>query len=175
MRKLFFSADGRIGPEEFIKGAVILLAVNFVLWLAWFTNAWLPMIAGAISMVTIFCWGCLFSKRFHDANMNGMMFIPIFGLFLILVSFVVPLILYPLIPVSDRAIELAQQLEIVNEDPWAAMSRSNEENMAIMEMNRELFAERALPNAIIFFVSGAALAFGINKFLKTDPNPNRWG
>ena len=179
MRKLFFSADGRIGPEEFIKGAVILLAINFALWLSWFVSMGLGVFATLISVVTIFCWACLFAKRFHDANMNGMMFLPVLGLFLLLLVFVVPILLFPIIPLSERELELTAQLQVISEefwsDPMAAMSRSDEENMVMISLSEELNTAGAIRSAIQYFLAGAITAFGINKLLKTDPNPNRWG
>lgn len=176
MFKLLFSADGRIDPQEFNKGAVVLLAINFILWLAWFTSVGLAMIAGMVALLSIYCWGCLFAKRFHDAGLNGLMFLPALTVFVILSAYVIPIILHPILPVSERAIELSNELAIINETIWdKVFSMSPEEAEKIRTMTSDLYRERALANAICFFISGCIVAFGTNRLLKTDPNPNQWG
>ncbi|MDP2260841.1 MAG: DUF805 domain-containing protein [Caulobacter sp.] len=58
--KLFFSPDGRIGRQAFWIGWLVLIGVNFLLF-------WVPF----LSLVTIYCWICVCSKRFHDMGRSG--------------------------------------------------------------------------------------------------------
>ena len=58
--KLFFSADGRIGRQAYWIGWLVLIGVNTLLF-------WVPF----LSLVTIYCWICICSKRFHDMGRSG--------------------------------------------------------------------------------------------------------
>lgn len=63
-KSLFFTADGRISRQTFWIGVLILFAVNIVL-------GWIPLIGWLISLVTIYCSVCLYSKRLHDMGKSG--------------------------------------------------------------------------------------------------------
>lgn len=58
--KLFFSPDGRIGRQAYWIGWLVLIGVNTLLF-------WVPF----LSLVTIYCWICVCSKRFHDMGKSG--------------------------------------------------------------------------------------------------------
>ncbi len=58
--KLFFSPDGRIGRQAYWIGWLVLIGVNTLLF-------WVPF----LSLVTIYCWICVCSKRFHDMGRSG--------------------------------------------------------------------------------------------------------
>lgn len=173
MFKLLFSPEGRIGPSEFIKGAVILLALNFVLWLAWFVNLPLAMLAGIISLITIYCWVCLFTKRFHDADRTGWLFLAVFAAFMILSFLIVPMIVSLIIPPDPELMTKADELKQMQQD--MAGSSDPEDLQMLLASMFELYQSIAMRNAIVYFLSGALLAFGVNSLLKTDPEPNRWG
>jgi len=70
---LFFTADGRIGRQNFWIGVLILLAVNVVL-------GWIPLIGWLISLVGIYCSVCLYSKRLHDMGKSGWLQLIPFGI-----------------------------------------------------------------------------------------------
>jgi len=63
-KNMFFSADGRIGRQEFWIGFLILLGVGVVL-------NFIPLIGQVLSIVTIWCWICLYTKRLHDMGKSG--------------------------------------------------------------------------------------------------------
>lgn len=173
MFKLLFSPEGRIGPSEFIKGAVILLALNFVLWLGWFVNLPIALLAGLIALMTIYCWACLFTKRFHDAGRTGWLFIAVMAAFLVLSFIVFPMIVGLLIPPDAELITKAEELKQMQQD---MAGTSNPEDLGLLLGGMfELYQSIAMRQAIVFFLSGAALAFGVNKLLNRDPEPNRWG
>ncbi len=58
--KLFFSPDGRIGRQAYWIGWLVLIGVNTLLF-------WVPF----LSLVTVYCWICVCSKRFHDMGKSG--------------------------------------------------------------------------------------------------------
>lgn len=63
-KSLFFSAEGRIGRQSFWIGWLVLLGVNVVL-------GWIPFIGQLLSLVTIYCFVCIYSKRLHDMGKSG--------------------------------------------------------------------------------------------------------
>lgn len=58
--KLFFSPDGRIGRQAYWIGWLVLIGANALLF-------WVPF----LSLVTVYCWICVCSKRFHDMGKSG--------------------------------------------------------------------------------------------------------
>ena len=174
MGNLLFSADGRIGSSEFIKGAVILLALNFFLWPSWFLGSSLGFIAILISLVSIYCWGCLFAKRFHDAGMGGGWFAVLLLLFSLLASIISFMIIATRLGVQAQSnpellekMNAIQTINRVNPDP--------QEIAAVMEFYGLMGKLGIIPTAITFLVIGGAIAFITNFILNTDPEPNRWG
>jgi len=173
MFKLLFSPEGRIFPQEFIKGAVVLLALNFILWLGWFVGFGIGILAAFIALVTVYCWGCLFAKRFHDADMTGWFFIFVLLAFLGLAMYIIPLLTAPLFPPNAdtlAALEIVQGFQEADVKPTTP-----EEMRPVLDAMYTMMRNTAMPNSITYFISGAAIAFGLNKFLKSDPEPNRWG
>lgn len=69
---LFFTADGRINRQNFWIGVLILFAVSIVL-------GWIPLIGWLISLATIYCSVCLYSKRLHDIGKSGWLQLIPFG------------------------------------------------------------------------------------------------
>jgi len=81
---LFFTADGRIGRQNFWIGVLILFAVGMVL-------GWIPLIGWLISLAAIYCWVCLYSKRLHDMGKSGWLTLIPFGIgaALMMIGFVI--------------------------------------------------------------------------------------
>ncbi|MDP1737094.1 MAG: DUF805 domain-containing protein [Caulobacter sp.] len=63
-KTLFFSAEGRIGRSAFWIGWLVLLGVNVV-------ASWIPLIGLLISLASIYCSVCVYSKRLHDMGKSG--------------------------------------------------------------------------------------------------------
>ncbi len=63
-KSLFFSAEGRIGRSAFWIGWLVLLGVNVV-------AGWIPLIGWLISIASIYCTVCVYSKRLHDMGKSG--------------------------------------------------------------------------------------------------------
>ena len=166
MGNLLFSPMGQINSSEFKKGAVILLALNFALWLTWFTNIWLALTAGFIAFCTIYCWACLFIKRFRDANKSGFLFIGAFIVFAVLSIAVIPILVYPLMPVSEATLEqmtkMAEMQQEMMQNPPATVG----EMMPLYDQVFLVYQGMALKTAITYFLSGAITAFGVNALIK---------
>jgi len=175
MGKLFFSADGRIGPQLFIKGAVILLALNFFLAPAGYLGGMIQFLAVIISLVAIYCWGCLFAKRFHDAGRSGWWFPLLLLMFVLVSSFLQGLLFFQMADKEIVEASLAQSEQLrdaLGSGDFGAIMQVFNQDLAITQA---ISRAQIIPGAIAQFLTGAAMAFGINKLLKTDPNPNRWG
>jgi len=174
MGNLLFSADGRISSSEFKKGAIILLALNFFLWPTWFLSPMLGMIATIISLVTIYCWGCLFAKRFHDAGKGGGFYAVVLLLFVLLAGIVSVFATSLKVAAKAQADpELMEKMESMQN-----IDRNNPDEaeiQAVMEIYAIFGQAGIVPTAISFLVVGGVIAFITNAILKTDPGPNRWG
>ena len=169
MGSLLFSPKGRIDSSEFSKGALILIVINFVLWMSWTLGLGAGVLSGVVSLILIYMWGCLFAKRFHDSNKSGWLYLLIFivyiVLFLVLTNMLVTLI-------SPEANELLVKIQGMSQH----MDRRDQEAaMQLMAMYGPLMKMMALPYALASTIAGAILAFGINALLKHDPEDNQFG
>lgn len=164
MGALLFSPDGRIGKDAFLKGAVILLAFNFVLWLTWYIGPVAGFLGGVLAMSSVYCWACLFIKRLHDAGHSGGYFLIFLPVFLIIVYFLGSILTGVLSPeIAEVALEIQNlQKEDENPDP-------NE----IMELAAPMFSAMRVPFAASFLITGFAIAKFANAILKPD-GPNRF-
>jgi len=169
MGKLLFSPDGRISSSEFIKGAVILLAINFFLWPSWYLGIFAGFIAMLLALVTIYCWCCLFTKRFHDAGKSGWFFLPLLIGFYILTQIFSGLLSSTFM--DDGAKEHLGYIQgIIESGDYA-----NIDPEKYLGALTALTKATVVPGAISYFLAGVIIAFGVNKLLKTDPEANRWG
>lgn len=81
IRKLFFDPNGRIGRQEFWIGWLVLFGVGAV-------SGWIPVIGLLISLVSIWCSICVYSKRLHDMGKTGwLQLIPILATVVGMVAF----------------------------------------------------------------------------------------
>lgn len=144
-----------------------MLAFNFVLWLVWFTNIWLALLAGLIAVISMYCWACLFIKRLRGVGKSGFLCIPIFLLFFFLVIVVIPLLVTPLLPVSEESLVEVQKMIDMREDIKNNPPQTLGEVLPVYDQMFLVYQGIALRFAIIFFISGAITAFGLNRILKT--------
>jgi len=175
MFRLLFSPDGRIFPEEFRKGAIVLLAFNFVLWLTWYTSLGLALLASIVALASIYCWACLFIKRLHDGGKTGLLFIPILIGFIIAAYLIVPTLVALILPENEQALTKALELKELQESLGSGANADPEDVREFFGLMFEVYQAAALRMAIIFFFAGALTAFLFNRKLKSDPEPNRWG
>lgn len=79
-KNMFFSAEGRIGRQQFWIGFLILLGLNVVL-------GFIPVIGQLLSLVLIWCSICIYSKRLHDMGKSGWLQLIPLGTFLVAMIF----------------------------------------------------------------------------------------
>jgi uncharacterized membrane protein YhaH (DUF805 family) len=75
-QRLFLSADGRIGRQEYWVGFLILLGVGFV-------AKFIPFIGILISLALIYAQVCVGSKRLHDMGRSGFLMLIPYGVFVV--------------------------------------------------------------------------------------------
>lgn len=165
MGNLLFSPVGRIDAHSFKRGAVILLTVNVLLWQAWLISLGAGVMAFFASLILVYCWGCLFAKRLHDASKSGWMYMLIFVIFLV-VSYVVGGILFGML-----SPEIAEEVQNLQE----SIDMDNPDMEYLLGVYDRMFRAMSLPFTISYLAVGLGLAFGINAMLKTDPDPNEHG
>lgn len=101
-KRILIGASGKLGPMDFARGLVAIMAVSLVLNLIMLVPGIGSLIGIIVGLALAFCWVCIFSKRFHDAGQSGWMTIAaIVGV--IVVSAVVSIILTPILGGASMA------------------------------------------------------------------------
>ncbi len=74
MKSILFSLGGRIGPGNFWRGYIIILAaaliINIAAYLAGQGNP-VSLVLGLVGLVLYWCTICVFVKRLHDSGASG--------------------------------------------------------------------------------------------------------
>jgi len=157
--KLLFSPSGRIGPAEFMKGAIILIIVAILYTLPTLFGAPLAVeaILGLLSLVTLWCWVVLWVKRYHDAGKSGWTcLLPIIAFLVLVVGIVCVLYGSDFMEMFRAGINGADEIEIA-------------------EMEAALEKKTELPILIISTIVSLAIAFLFNKMIKQDTHDNQFG
>jgi len=155
---LLLNPQGRIGPSDFQRGALILIAIGFVL-------AILPLVSFALSflgilgLVLIYPWAVIWIKRLHDAGQSGWMFIAV-----ALAWFVVSLIVGGIVSALFMGDVAADMAKVDPEDFGALMRASVEASRATI-----------LPSAILNAVVAYGFVYAGNMILKSEPTENQYG
>ena len=165
MGKLLFSPSGRIDGRSFYRGAVILLVANVLLWQAWLLGMGAGFVAFLLSLILIYCWGCLFAKRFHDAGKSGWLYLLVFVAFVI-VSYLISSVFLAML--SSDIVREVQELK-------ETMDPNNPDVEYLMGVYSRMFKAMVLPFTLGYLITGAAIAFGINAILHSAPGPNQYG
>ena len=155
------SANGRMAPADFQKAGLVLVAISFVLGLfPLFLPLVLAGVIGLLSLVLIYPWVCIWSKRLHDAGKSGWL-----TLVVIVVWFVLGMIASQIVSTifgGEATRMMAAAMETGNPD-------------AIMQASQAASQATALPTAILNAVVSVAMIFGGNAILQQDPQENRYG
>lgn len=155
---VFLNPNGRLGPADFQKSALILIGISFVLSI-------LPAISlafsflGIIGLLLIYPWVCLWSKRLHDAGQSGWM-----TLVVVLVWIVVGWITGSIVGMMFAG------------DVAASMSGADPQDFGSM-MSAITQASRAtiIPSAIVNAGVAVGFVYVANMILKSDPGDNQYG
>ena len=155
------SANGRMAPADFQKAGLVLVAISFVLGLfPLFLPLILAGVIGLLSLVLIYPWVCIWSKRLHDAGKSGWL-----TLVVIVVWIVLGMIANQIVSMifgGEATRMMAAAMETGNPD-------------AIMQASQAASQATALPTAILNALVSVAMIFGGNAILQQDPQENRYG
>ena len=159
MGNLLFSPSGRIGPGEFMKGAIILIVVAVILSIPSLIGlpAGLVTALSLLSLVTLWCWVVLWVKRYHDGGKSGW-------------TCLLPIIVYIILAlVVYGALMGGSFMEIINATSNGASEAEIEELTAAMT------AKTGVPVLIASTVMSFAISFLFNKMIKQDMHDNQFG
>lgn len=157
MLNLLFSPSGRIGPSEFVKGAMALIIFGIVssfISYAGFSAA-LEAILGLLTLVTLYCWVVLWIKRYHDAGKSGS-------------KALIPIILYVIVATIAMFFLMGDLLALIFEAAAEGAEPSDEQ---IEAMTKDIM----IPVIIVTVLIQLAFVFGFNRLIKHDPNDNQYG
>lgn len=165
MGRILFSPSGKIDPDNFMRGAYVLIAVSLLINL-------LPMVSAAaaapfkiLMLVVAYCWTALFIKRFRDGGKSGwMVFIPI-GVTLIAMfihNSAVPPIFAPEIYANMQEATMEMMSSGLNMSELMAGSAQ-----IAQEFQEPLNKKIALPGSFIYAAWSFAIAYGFNKMIKS--------
>ena len=169
MGNLLFSPNGRIGPQEFFKGMMILAVISAVITLTGLVSFQLSQTLGLVSLLLLIPFFFLLIKRSHDSGKSGWMSIVWFILWIIIFA-IVGMVMSKVMP-SAAQVELETALE-------AALTEGGGlgEIMALTkEMAPAIAKQSAIPSAIAGLVGTAVAAFVINMLNKHDDHENQYG
>jgi len=168
MGNLLFSPSGRINPSDFMRGAMILIAIGFVLGILPLISFQLGSMLSLLGIITLWCWIVLFIKRYHDGGKSGWMcLIPI-------IAFIILTLIVSQLVTSMFAGDLNAQMKEAAE----AAAESGDISAvfgASMEMGAAIAKKTALPSAIAGAVVSYVIAFVINNMIQRDEHENQYG
>ena len=165
MGNLLFSPTGRVNSSEFMRGAMVLIAITFMLTALPALNAQLGAVLGLLGLVVVWCWIALFVKRYHDGNKPGWMCLIPIVIFLLL-AFILSAIVTNMFAGEENLI-LAQMM--AEGGLKAVMSKEGQ------ELSMLVTQKAAVPKAISGAILSYAIAFVFNAMIKHDPQDNQYG
>lgn len=162
MGNLLFSPSGRIGPDAYFKGMMIIAVISALINLLLFVSVGLAMVVSLIGLVLLIPLVFLGIKRSHDAGKSGWMVLTHLLLYFG-VSFALSFILQNVLGIGA-----------VDQDAINAAAESGDLS-AIMDAAGAAAKAAAIPGAISGLVATAASAFLINMLNPSDPGANQYG
>jgi uncharacterized membrane protein YhaH (DUF805 family) len=160
---VLFSPNGRIGPNRFARGFILLTGAMVILEAL--SAAVAPAFA-SLSFLLIFPYLCVFGKRLHDAGQSAALWLAFVAAY-ILLSAMITAVLLPMLAPEAMAIQL-EVSERIQEGGLSA-------GMELMEARApELRRLTGLPNLIAFVFSSAIVGY-IAYRIKGTPGPNQHG
>jgi uncharacterized membrane protein YhaH (DUF805 family) len=168
MGNLLFPPNGRIGPQDFLKGLGIITVLSALITMVPAFNFNLGTMLGYASLILLFPMFCLLIKRSHDGGKSGWMSIVWFILILIIGG----IIQYFAGEMTGGA-PLAEMKELTK----AAAEEGD--FGALVEISKEyapqVAQKTAIPSAIAGFIGTMLGGFLINLIVKQDPHENQFG
>ena len=157
---ILFNPNGRIAPNDFWRGVIVLLGLNIVLGLlAAYGPPAFALVVGLVGILFIYPMLCIYGKRLHDNGRTAWWFLAF-----VLGSFVLSFI-------AGQVIQSMMGIDVAAISEEAAQSGNIGEAMAFTQ---ELTRQMLLPNIL----SSIAITFIVAWFaarLSSDPEANQYG
>ncbi len=159
---ILFNPNGRIGPNQFWRGLIVLVGLQIILNLvSVYGPLGLTLILGFVSIIFIYPYLCVFGKRLHDANQSAWWFVAFLVAWLVL-GIGGGAVLQQVIPGQA---ELAAEMEAI-----AATGDLG----AVMELAREQSRTLMIPSIALTIAINFLIGFPAAR-LKSEPGPNQYG
>jgi len=163
MGNLLFGPNGRISPSDFMRGATILIVVQFILGLLPLISMGLAMVLSIVSIVIIYPWVCLFMKRLRDGGKSGWLCIAVILVWIVL-SMIIGMVINTVMMAGAGASQEAMQ----------AAAESGDLS-TVMDAAGSMAKKTAIPSAVAGAVVSYLIAFIVNKVIPHDANDNQYG
>lgn len=168
MGNLLFSPNGRIGPQEFVKGIMILAIISAVITIVPMFSYSIGTMLGLVSIVLLFPLFCLLIKRSHDAGKSGWMSIVWFIIYLIVIGVIS--YMAQKLTMGDLGMQMEEASKAAAEEGDIAAI------MAVAtEYGPQIAKKTALPSAIAGLVGSYVFALVLNMILKPQQGENQYG
>lgn len=169
MGALLFSPSGRIGPADFIRGAIALSVLLFLVKISPLAGIAVSGIVQIVGLVLIYCWLALFIKRYHDAGKSGWLaLIPVAIIVGLGAFFVNGLVTEMVAPELLESLQ-DEMIEATSDGFGSVMQVSQGETA------QELARTSAFPVALTRAAMAFSVAYLTNMMTKSDPGPNQYG
>lgn len=168
MGNLLFSPSGRIGPQEFVKGIMIIAVISAVITIVPMFSYSLGTMLSLVSIVLLYPIFCLLIKRSHDAGKSGWMSIVWFILYIIIVAGAA--YIAQKFSMGDLGVQMEEASKAAAEegDFAAIMAVAN-------EYGPQIARKTALPSALAGLVGTYVFAMILNMILKPQMGENQYG
>jgi len=167
---LLFFPSGRITPEQFLRGALVLIAIGAAIQLLPLISLRLSLIFSLLGVVTIWCWVVLWVKRFHDGGQSGWMTLLVILVWIVL-GFIANSIVQAMFlgDIAEQTADMVEAMEDIDDDNVSGVFT------AMFDMMGGMARKLAIPTAISSALVALGVTYGANALIKHDPDENQWG
>ena len=158
MGNLLFSPNGRINSSQFIKGALILIVIGFLLSLPsllGMNKIGTPL--GFLSYLLAFPWVVIWIKRYHDGGKSGWMCL-------------IPLLVYAVLMMIAMGSLLGGEFAQIMEMATSGASQAEQE-----AATEAMMKGKEVPVGVAGLVCSLVVVFLFNALIKRDDHENQFG
>ncbi len=156
---VLFSPNGRIGPRDFWRGVIVLVAITMVMTIG---AVYAAPALGLLMLFMPYLYLCVFGKRLHDAGQSAWWYLALLVAYWI-INMISQSILTPIL--APGANELVEE---------AAYLLQSGDLQAFIEISQQANRATLFVNLLSLFLVNALLGFFIAR-LRSDPNSNEHG
>jgi len=160
---VLFDPTGRIGPRDFWRGVILLVASQVIMQTALvYGPPILVVILSILSLALVYPYLCVFGKRLHDAGKSAWFFVLLLVGYL-LIAQIAGQILQPF--ASEALVDAQQTLQQAAEDNII---------QAMFETLQLIAKVQYLPGLVVMFLVNGVLGYFVAR-LPSEAGPNQYG